>query len=200
MDATVSTVGHGSASGTPDTMRLRVAVGTTDRSVRAALAGVAAGVRRLGEVAREHTTEDRITTRNLNVWPQHEQDDTVHYRASQSIDVHCGSFDAAGALVVQLAEALGDGLEIHGVQPLLGDTEALAQTARARAFEDARGKAEELAGLAGRTLADVVSVREDAGGVGPMEAGAELVSARSMPFEPGSASVTASLTVTWLMR
>jgi uncharacterized protein len=196
MDATITTTGSGTAAAEPDAMRLHLAVAETSADVQQALDGVAVGVLRLGEVARQYTSEDRISTRGMGLWSDHERGRRT-FRASQSIELSCDSFDAAGALIGALGEALGENLEIHQVQPLLTDTADLERTARARAFDDARAKAEELAGLAGRILGGVVNIVEGARGDQPyLEQGMVTASAR-MPFERGSMNVTAGLSVTW---
>jgi uncharacterized protein YggE len=197
MTSTITVNGFGSASGTPDAMRLMVGVGTTQFTVSRALAGVATTATRLGEVAREFTTDDRITSLGLSVWPHHTESEGDGFRASHTFEIYCDSLDRAGDLVTALAEALPHELTIDTVDPVIADVSGLARNAREAAFDDAREKATELAALAGRPLGEVVSVVEQGGGERPLRYAAEAAKVGGMPFEPGRSSVTAQLRVTW---
>ena len=77
-------------------------------------------------------------------------------------------------------------------------TEELAALARERAFADARSKADHLAELAGQRVQRATTVVEGAANGGPSPWGVpRTMSAAATAFEPGTASVTATLTVTW---
>ncbi len=197
MDKTLTTRGTGAAAGTPDAMKLSVAVVVRARSVSDALAGTASGVKAVGEVARRFTTDERIASIGLHVWPQHDNDGRqVGYEARHTLSVYCLELANAGELVTALGELEGRVL-IEGVEPVIADPRPLAVVARERAWADALRKADELAGLAGVALGGVVTVTE--GGVSHEPTEARLMSGKAdaMSFEGGSQSVTASLTVTW---
>ena len=94
------------------------------------------------------------------------------------------------------------------LRPLrLDDIVGQARPARVRAREaawtDARGTAEQLAGLAGRGLGEVVHVREvpaeheDAGGY---NRAASFETQEALPTAPGSTSESVALHVRWRLR
>lgn len=196
--STITVTGSGSVSGAPDMMRLMVSVSTTQHSVSRALAGVATAAARLGEVAREFTSADRVSSRGLGVWQQRTETEGVGFHASHSFEIYCESLEKSGDLVTALAEALPQELSIESVHPVIADVSGLARRAREAAFADARAKATELAMLAGRTLGEVVSIVDHDGDDRPFAyAAAALDSGGGMPFEPGRSSVTAQLRVTW---
>ena len=196
--ATITTIGSGSASGTPDAMRLRVGVRTTDSSAPKALAGVAAGATRLGEVASAFVAEERIASRGLSVWPHHTTSEGDGYQASHAFELYCDSLEKAGELVTALGEALRHELTIDSVDPVLSDASGLIRQARAHAFEDARAKATEMAALAGRALGEVITIVEEGGFDRPFIEFSSMSGADgAMPFEPGASSVTAGVRVTW---
>ena len=196
MTSTITVTGSGSASAAPDAMRLLVAVRTTAMSVPRALAGVAAGVDRLGEVARAFTSADRIASHGLSVWPHHTESEGDVFQASHTFEIFCESLEKSGELVTALAEALQHELAIESVEPVIADASGLARRARELAFDDARIKAAELAALAGRSLGEVESIVEEGGYDRPMVMAASSRSG-GMPFEPGLSKVTARVRVTW---
>jgi uncharacterized protein len=77
------------------------------------------------------------------------------------------------------------------------DTAELEVAARQFAFESARAKAEELASLAGKGIGEVVEILEGAGRQRQMLAFHAAAASSSMELEPGSTSVSATVTVTW---
>jgi uncharacterized protein YggE len=198
MDRTLTTRGTGTAAGTPDAMKLSVAVAVRGPSVSDALAGTASGVRALGVVARRFTTDERITSVGLHVWPHHDNDGRqVGYEARHTLSIYCLDLAKAGELVTALGELEGRVL-IEGVEPVIADPTSLTVLARERAWADALAKAEDLAALAGVSVGPVVTVVEGGASHEPIEAmrtGAVTMDKTS--FESGSQSVRASLAVSW---
>jgi len=198
MDRTLTTRGSGEASGTPDAMRISLAVVVRGRAVSDALAGTASGVAAVGELARSFTTEDRITSTGLNVWPAFDNDGRQSgYECRHSLSLYCLDLEKAGDLVTAVGE-LGRVL-IEGVQPTIAEPGPLAVTARERAWADAKEKAEELATLAGAALGEVITVVEDAGSAVPYPREAAMAAKLDTRFEAGSLAVGATLTVTWAL-
>jgi uncharacterized protein YggE len=200
MDKTLTTRGTGSASGTPDALRLYVAVVVAAKSVSDALTGTASAVTAVGEVARRHTTEDRIASRGLQVQPQYDNNGRqIGYEARHSLTVFCPGLDKGGELVTALG-ALQDRVRIDGFEPVLSDPSPIAVEARADAWADARRKADELAALAGGAVGEAVAIVEGEDAGRPMGRYiAQSAMADSMPIEAGSQSVSATVTVTWAL-
>ena len=199
MERTLTTRGTGEASGTPDAMRISVAVVVRGRAVSEALAGTASGVAAVGELARSFTTDERISSTGLNVWPAYDNDGRqAGYECRHTLSVYCVDLDKAGELVSALGDLQGRVL-IEGVQPTLSEPAPFAVQARERAWADARAKAEELAALAGATLGEVVSVVEGGGGAVPYARDVAMAAKAETHFEAGSQAVGAVLTVTWAL-
>jgi uncharacterized protein YggE len=195
VDHTVTTRGHGAVVTAPDAMRLDVAVRATAASVSEALAAVADGVRRLGEAARGHTPGTQVSSRDLHVHDHYdERDRRSGVVAEHQLRLMC-ALDTAGALVSDLGAALGDRLRVDRVTPVVSEPAPLEVRARQAAFEDAQAKAEQLAALAGRSLGPAVEIVE--GATLPLGPRVQPASMESMPFEPGSSEVTATVTVRW---
>ena len=81
----------------------------------------------------------------------------------------------------------------------MADPSGLLVSARELAFADARDQAERLAVLAGRELGRVLRVQDRPSGPVPAgwmeQQGPMRASAKAVSFEPGSATVSASVTV-----
>lgn len=199
--ASITTVGEGQAAGTPDSLRLHVSVQHTAEGVGDALAGCASRLEAAVAVARRFTDPQRIGTTGLSVDREYTDHDrtTAGWVAHHALRIEVPDVAAAGDLVTALAEGVGDALRIGHVEMYLTDPEPLAVEARAAAFAHARAKADELAALAGQRVTGVVAVAEGAG-VRPYVAGEVAPAAMvrgGTSFEPGSATVSASLTVVW---
>ena len=195
MDHTVTTSGRGAVDAAPDAMRLHVTVRASAPSVSGALAAVADGVRRLGDAARKHSSAAEVSSRDLHVHDDHdERGRRTGVVAEHQLRLIC-VLDAAGALVSDLGDALGELLRVDRVTPVVSDPRPLEAQARRAAFEDAHAKADQLAGLAGRPLGRVVEVAE--GSMLPVGLRVQPASLEPMSFEPGSSEVTATVTVRW---
>jgi uncharacterized protein YggE len=202
----VTVVGSGTAEAVPDllvaTFGSEARAGTVaealDGSVRA-LAGVIAALR-AGGVA-----DLDLTTGSASIWPIEDQQGRVTgYRASQQLTARLRDPARAGALVSDAVAAGGDAARLHGLSFELSDGRAVRERARAEAWQDAQARAGQLAALAGRTLGQVVRIRED-GQPQPLArphvtfAAVHLESA-AVPIEPGTTTVTVLIEAEWAFR
>ena len=196
MERRVTTHGTGAAEGAPDAMSLSLAAVAVAPDVGEALEKVALNARAIATIAQETVPGATVASTGLQVWPS---SDGSHrgFEARHALRLWCPSVDEAGPLVDVIASAVGDALRVEGIDLVLADPGPLEAQARELAVADARRKAEQYAALAGLRLAEVVQVEENLGG-GPgrsYAAKAEMLAATS--FEPGTRSVSASVTVTW---
>jgi uncharacterized protein YggE len=196
---TVTTVGEGAASGIPDTLRLHASVRHRSTSVSEALAGCASAVSAAGTVARAFTDAEKVASRGLDVGQWHGDDGRPDgFYARHSLEIVCSRLDRAGELITALADTVGERLRIDHVELFVEDTARLRVSARAAAFADARAKAEELAALAGQRVERAITVVEGAGGRRPVEGAARALAASGgTSFEPGTSSLSETITVTW---
>jgi uncharacterized protein YggE len=92
----------------------------------------------------------------------------------------------------------GDATRISSVSYSIADDSQLVKDARARAFNDAKARADQYAQLSGLRLGRVLSISE-ASGPAPL-GGGPPASPRAMaavPLEPGQQTVSFSLTAVW---
>jgi uncharacterized protein YggE len=199
---TITVTGTGTASVSPDVVRLDLRIGHDAADVAAALSGASAGLTTAGRVVREHGVADAdIRTLGADIHQRFDKDGQPSgFTAQQRLGVTVRVLDAVGPILEGAAAGLGNALLVDQVRLDVADrSEALAR-ARDAAFADAKAKAEQYAALAGTALGAVAGVVE--GGVvplaGPMRAMREA--ALAMPVEGGDLELSASVTVTWRLR
>ena len=196
----VTVVGSGQVQGTPDTLTANVSIEFTAPDVTAAMnqtserqqavinALVTAGVDRKD-----------IRTTQVRLQPQYgpESSAIVGYRASNSIDVKIRKLDLASNALALIVSIGGDATRIISVNYSIDDDSALVKDARARAFQDAKDRAQQYAQLSGLTLGKVVSISESAGATPPTPIPLTRAASAPVPLEPGQQTVSFSVAVVW---
>jgi uncharacterized protein len=205
--AAVAVEGTGTATAVPDVLRVTVGVEETADAVGEALAGADAAARSVLEALRGHdVSEADVRTVNMSIYPSYGDDGQriTGYTARHDLEVTLRDLGRAGEVIGVLADVGGDAVRLQGVSYALEDDAAAQEEARAAAFAAARVKAEQYAELTGRTLGEVVEVREQTTPSGPIPyaasdmAGAEA--AMSVALAPGSATVSVTVAVRWSLR
>ena len=199
---TVTVIGQGTAREVPDTVVVRVAAAHRAAGVAEALAGADSAATEIVAVGRRHTDPSQISSTNLNVWPAYDNEGKPSgFEARHSLQLSCSDVTKAGALLAELATAVGDRLQVEGLGMEVSDQSRAMTKARAAAYADAVVKAGHLAELAGTQLGDVQAMAE--GSVMPspftdLAVGGRQM-AKSVAIEPGETALTASLTITFMM-
>jgi uncharacterized protein len=199
----VTVVGSGQVQGVPDTLTAEVGIefsapdATTamnrtnerQQAVITALSG--AGVDRKD-----------ISTTEVSLQPEYlGTEGTISgYRAGNSIRVKIHPADSASRVLAVIVDTGGDATRINSVSYSIADDSQLVKDARARAFEDAKARAEQYAQLSGLRLGKVISISE-AGAPTPSPApprGGAMPA--NVPLEPGQQTVNFSVTAVWELR
>jgi len=194
---TVTVTGFGAVTVPRTSALVRVAAVHRAPSLAEALSGGESAREVLVGVARQHAEADDVATQSLDVWPVSDDEGRpTGFEARHALSIRCADAVTAGALVTALAEEVGDRLRIEGVSLDARPTAEATRIARERAFDDARQRAEHLAGLAGLSLGTPVSVEEGSarGGGFPVHAEAARL---AVGIEPGTTSVETAVTVTF---
>jgi uncharacterized protein YggE len=193
---TITVTGSGQSRVPPDCAVVRVAAVHRAAAVADALAGADTAARSVATVAARHTDAARTASTGLAVWPAHDdQGRASSYSARHSLTIGCSDLESAGALLTELAEVVGDRLEIEGVSLDVADPAAGLRDARSAAYDDAVVRATHLAALAGAGLGDVQAITEGGWSSGPTRA--VPVAAKAVSFSPGETTLDASVTVTF---
>ena len=201
-EAGVLVDGTGTATGVPDVLRATVGVETTADTVEQALQDANAAANAVREALHaESVPDDDVQTVNVSIYPHYDDDgqEIRGYTARHDLEVTLRDLGRAGSTIGVLVDAGGDAARLQGISFALEDDAALQEQARAEAYADARAKAEQYAGLTGRSLGDVIEVREQVSPSMPMPyAAADAAgAAESVPLAPGTATVTVTAQVRW---
>ena len=197
----VTVTGIGKAGARPDVMSLDLGAEANSPGVQEALERASAALDRMRVALREAGVPDAdISSGDVTVWPSHDDRQQVTgYTATLRLGALLRDLGTAGSIVSRTIGAGGDAARVFGMSLRHADPASLLGQARDAAWRDAQAKAEQYAGLAGRSLGPVHAVRESAADwPQPGRAYAADVSlAGGMPVEPGSATVTVSVDVRW---
>lgn len=165
----ITVSGVGSVLGRPDTMTVTIGVNVVRPTVSEATTEAATSATALIDaLTAAGVAEDDIQTQGYSIWPQYSYEDgkapqLTGYQVSNTVVAKIRDVDAAGTVIDAAVAAGGDNSIVQGVGfSIEDDTERLTE-ARAKAFADARAKAEQLAALAGVELGPVIRMTETIG-------------------------------------
>ena len=202
----VSVLGSGQVQGVPDTLTADVGIEfsapdvttamnqTNDRQLAVINALVGAGLDRKD-----------ISTTQVTLQPQYSNPEPsgtatiTGYHATNAIRVKIHPTDAASRMLALVVSTGGDAARITSVSYSIADDSQLVKDARARAFNDAKNRADQYAQLSGLRLGKVLSISEAAGSsptAGSPQAPPKAM-ATPVPLEPGQQTVSFSVTAVW---
>ncbi|HKW72023.1 MAG TPA: SIMPL domain-containing protein [Candidatus Dormibacteraeota bacterium] len=200
---TITVIGTGQGSGTPNQADINLAVYATRSTVRDAISEAGNDATHLLTALHSYGMQDKdIQTTSVYVSTQTTccPQAVVGYNASSQITVTVHSVGAATAVIEVAVDAVGNELQINGINLYVADQSAMLKAARAAAIGDANNKAQDYARLSGHHLGGLIGVSEaisnNAGfgcaGCGPAKGGGGGV-----PISPGVTSVTVTVAVTY---
>jgi len=206
MDSGITVIGYGLATAPADLLRITMGIGTDAADVATAVDTVGGLTKAV--IAALHDAgvgADDIQTSAVSVYPNygHEPMQVQGYRASHQLVVTSRELEGFGRLLNAAVDAAGNDIALDHLAFDVEDKSALQVQARQAAFEDARARADHLAGLAGRDIGALDGVEETGshGPIVPRAAGEGVSLAFGTPaeiaVEPGEESVTVGLTVRW---
>ena len=198
----VTVIGSGQVQGVPDTLTADARIEftapdvtgamnqTNDRQQAVINALVGAGLDRKD-----------ISTTTVTLVPQYSNPGAngtatiTGYRATNAIQVKIHPTDAASRMLALIVSTGGDATRISSVSYSITDDSQLVKDARARAFNDAKTRADQYAQLSGLRLGRVLSISEAPGST--PTAGAPPRAMAGVPLEPGQQTVSFSVTAVW---
>jgi uncharacterized protein len=198
----VTVIGAGEVKGTPDTL-------TVNASMESLAADATSAMNQTNERqqavidALVGTGIDRkdIATTAADLQPQYGgSDGTVinNYRATNSITVTVRDLAKASDAIGLIVSTGGNAARVNSISYSIEDDSPLVRDARARAFEDAKDRANQYAQLSGLELGKVISISEATAPTPPVPLPAmPRAMEASVPLEPGQQTVGFSVTVVW---
>lgn len=203
---TITVDGVGQANAVPDQAVVVLGVQTTAVTASVALSENNAIVRDLINVltAGGVLSED-IQTQNLSLYaitnqPQNTTDipRLVGFNVNNNVTVRIRNLGNLGTLLDQAVTAGAN--TIQSIQFELSDPEAQLQQARVEAINNARTKAQQLAGLANGSLGAIIAISESSSGFPVPLAARDGMGGSAVPIEPGRQSVQITVQVTWQLQ
>lgn len=196
----VTVVGSGEVQGVPDTLTADVGIETVAPDVTAAMNQTNQRQQAVIDALTAGGIDSRdISTTGVGLQPQYGENSVITgYRASNSIRVRIRKLDTASRALTAIVNAGGNNTRIDSVSYSIEDDSKLVSDARARAFNDARDRAQQYATLSGLSLGKIISISETSGGTTPpppMPAPGAMAAA--VPLQPGQQTVSFTVTAVW---
>ncbi len=207
---TIVMAGTGTATGVPDQLTFAVGIHATRTDVSTALNSSSRTTNSvLDAVQAQGVDADDVQTTGLNINANYDYPDDgpaviTGYTVSQNLTVLVKSLPDAGKTISAAAEAGGNAIRLHDVRLQVGDEDALMAEARDAAIAEAEAKAKQYAEASGRSLGDVLLVREGGGGHAQVRlpeatyATADMV--RAVPIRAGKADLEVQVSVVWSLE
>lgn len=205
MDRLITVSATGYVTADPDQARLTSGVTAEADTAEAALSAntelmqkVISGLKESGIEAKD------IQTSNFNVEPRYTNPrdgaapEINGYRASNQVMILVRDLEALGGLIDKLVKFGAN--QINGLEFEVSKAETLKDDARKEAVSNARRRAELLAGAAGATVGEVVTITEEMSYGGPRPMAMRAGKADSAPIEAGTATLEARVNVTWKLK
>jgi hypothetical protein len=200
----VTVVGSGKVQGAPDTVTVNAAIESIAPDATAAMNQTNERMTAvIDAVANQGIDRKDISTTQVTLSPQYGENSVINgYQASNSIAVKIRSIDAASPTITAIQTTGGNSTRINSVSFSIEDDSQLVKDARARAFNDAKDRAEQYSQLSGLGLGEVISISEvDSSGPPPPTPMPRFEAMQAdAPLEPGQQTIGFSVTVVWELR
>ncbi|MHB8612283.1 MAG: SIMPL domain-containing protein [Candidatus Dormibacteraceae bacterium] len=198
---TITVVGSGSASAAPDEGTLNVGVSATRPSVRDAVSQATTDMNHLLGALHSQGVQDKdIQTSWLAINQQNNccPQSVTGYTSSNQVTVTIHHLQNATGIMEAAVDAVGNDLQLSGINLGIADTSGITKSARSAAMSDANARAQDWARLAGHHIGGLIDLSEVIApsqspyvGLGKGGAGG------GVPIEIGQMSVTVAVTATY---
>ncbi len=202
--AGITVTGTAQVAGRPDTLRLDLSVSVTEDSVSRALdkangttARVQSALGKGGVAAKD------VQTSNLQIQPEYTYPSNggpilKGYTVTEGVTATLRDLAKAGSAITSAVGAGGNAVQVNGISLDLQDNGSLLKTARDKAVDNAKAKAEQYAKASGRDLGPVVSLTETVSDTPPIAyAAADRMAASPVPIKAGTQDVGVTVTVVY---
>jgi uncharacterized protein YggE len=202
----ITVTGIGLANGSPDQCRIHISLNHLAETAGAALAVTdELATKAIASLADIEAEECDVRTMGLSVQDFFDQ-------AQQKVTARVGSYqlqiivrpiDTAGVILSSLSSAVGDALQIRGINLTIDDPEPLRKESRQLAVQDAKTRAAEIAAEMGVELGNILSIQDQQAGGSfnyvQTAARAAMPMSGNVPIEAGSVSVTSVVTLAYVV-
>ena len=204
----ITVTGVGTASVTPDAVRILASVSTLSATNKDALSQASSAASAIRDVLKQFviSTKDYKTS-TLTIYPEYNytQDKgsvLSGYRATQTFTIIIRKAETAGSIVDAIVAAGGDSVQINNVVPFLINGTGSTEQARAAAVADAKARANSYAKLLGVKLGKVISISEVSAPVYvfPSVSAEKASTMGSTQIDLGQQEISVTITVNWALN
>lgn len=200
--------GQGEAMAVPDIAELRLGVEAQADTVAEAQTQASETMGKVMQALKDNgVAEKDIQTQRFSIYPitrwirEKDEEEIIGYRVTNTVLARIREIDKAGIIIDAVAEAGGDLTRIQGISFSIDDPTPYYEEARAKAVEDARNKAVQLAELAGVTLGKPTYISEGAVYRPELprlvEEVSEMAPAPETPVSPGELKITVNVQIVY---
>ncbi len=197
---TITVVGEGTQNATPDNALISLGVSVRRPTAADAMNTANAEMTALLKAIKGQGVLDAdIQTTGISI-DQDQQYNVIGYRAGNTVNVKIHHIVNVGTVIVAAQKAVGDDIQLSGINLQLSDNTTQLKGARQAAMAAAAARAKEWANLAGRHLGKVLSVSEVVGGgssSSPCGAGGQCGGGGGAPVQAGQVNVTVDVAVVY---
>ena len=200
---TITVVGVGTGSGVPNTAQLTLGVSATRPTVRDAVSAAGNDEGKLLAALRSQGVQDKdIQTASIwvstqtNCCPQ----TLTGYNATTQLTVTVHSVNSITPLIEVSVDAVGNDLQLNGINMYVADQGPMLKAARASAMSDANNKAQDYAKLSGHHVGGLIGVSEVVqygSGFSCDQCGGKGAGGGGIQALPGVTSVSVTVAVTY---
>lgn len=202
--------GEGKVTVTPDIANLQLGVEAQAGNVGEAQASANAAMNSVMDALKANgVAEKDIQTRFFNIQrvtrydPDTQQEITIGYRVSNTVNAKIRNVSSAGTVIDAVAQAGGDLTRVDSISFAVDDPIRFNDEAREKAMADAADKAKRLAELAGVKLGKATFISESSASVPPSPIFARdfaSVEAKATPISPGETDIILNIQVVYSIR
>jgi uncharacterized protein len=201
--ATITVTGSGTVMGTPDTVDFQIGVSTTAGSAAAALRQNNIKTTEMEKsLLKNGVTKKYLQTSDLNIYDNTNSSGAVTgFTVSDQLNVTMHDLSKAGAAIDAASNSAGNGVQFSGVTFSISNQSKYLARARAKAMQNARTEASQIAKGGGTSVGSIVKVtdQENTGSTGIILPYTEFAStaSKSVPIQSGSQSLSVQVTVVY---
>jgi uncharacterized protein YggE len=202
---TISVTGSGTVLGTPDTVSFQIGVQNVASSAADGLRINSERVASLEKSLLGHgVTQTDMQTSGLDIYENtNNQGAITGFTVVDDLNVTMHQIAKAGAAIDAAVHAAGNGVELSGVSFSISHESRLLAAARAKAMQNARTEASQVAAGGGASLASIVKITDQENSTTSVLPYANFQSAglsTSVPLKAGSQSINVQVSVVYALH
>ena len=203
--------GQGEAMATPDIAVISLGVEAQTDTVAQAQSQANEAMNKVMQALKDNgVTEKDIQTQRFTIYPitrwdkDREIQETIGYRVTNTVTAKIREIEETGVIIDAVANAGGNYIRIQDIGFTIDDPKPYYAEARSKAVEDAKNKADQLAGLADANLGKPIYISEGAIYQPPTNRdfykGAEASGPpMETPISPGELKITVNIQIVYAM-